>query len=83
MMSTNLSVRKAEHYYNAPDVQEIAHKATTVIVDPVVMFRGEKGKLNPFNEWADVTNAVDYWRDLLKFRICTVKGRADCKPPKA
>ena len=185
---------EAEYFYNAPDIQEIAQKATKVIVDPVVMFRGDKGKLNPqdaqtlvnylhknmyeawkesgyeivdqpgpntvrfqvslsdaesrwvaldtistivpqlramgelkgfvtgkptfvgaalaeykiidaetgrvieagydrrvggrsiakgFNEWADVINAMDYWRDKMKYGFCLIKGGRECKPPKA
>ncbi len=45
---------------------------------------GGKSITKGFNEWADVTNAIDYWRELMKYRFCLVrKHQKDCKEPKA
>jgi hypothetical protein len=187
-------IGQAEYTYNSPNAEAIARKATKVIIDPVVLFKGEKSQLDPqdaqtlvnylhnnvyevwkeggweivdhpgpgtlrsqvalidaesrwvaldtiativptlravgelkgfvtgkptfvgaaraefklvdtetgriiaagydrrvggrsitkgFDKWADVTNAMDYWRDLMKFRFCIFRGRPDCKAPKA
>lgn len=36
-----------------------------------------------FSEWADVTDAMDYWSQMLKYRLCRVQNRQNCEPPKA
>ena len=35
-----------------------------------------------FDSWSDVRAAVDYWAQLLVFRLCLLRGDSDCKPPK-
>ncbi|MGE0473646.1 MAG: DUF3313 domain-containing protein [Nitrospirales bacterium] len=36
-----------------------------------------------FSEWADVTDAMDYWAQMAKYRFCRVQKRTNCVPPEA
>lgn len=36
-----------------------------------------------FSEWADVTDAMDYWAQMTKYRFCRLQNRQNCEPPKA
>ena len=36
-----------------------------------------------FDKWADVTNAMDFWRDEMKYRFCVQSGKPNCTKPKA
>jgi Protein of unknown function (DUF3313) len=45
---------------------------------------GGKTLAKGFHEWADVLHAMDYWRDLIKFRFCMLKNpKKECEAPKA
>ena len=38
---------------------------------------------NVFSSWGDLQNALDYWGDLLIYRMCQMRGDTDCVKPKA
>jgi len=37
--------------------------------------------LKDFDSWTDVRAAMDYWAKLARFRLCLLRGGADCVPP--
>jgi hypothetical protein len=47
-------------------------------------FGGQKlFEKNVFSSWGDVKNVLDYWGDLLVWRMCSMRGDTDCVKPKA
>lgn len=44
---------------------------------------GGKALDKGFDKWADVINIMDHWGELMKLRLCKMKGRANCQAPKA
>jgi hypothetical protein len=36
-----------------------------------------------FNSWGDVKNSLEFWADASVYRLCVLRGGANCVKPKA
>lgn len=61
---------------------KITDAATGDLVSAAMDKRVGGKTLKDFDSWSDVRSAVDYWAQLLAYRICILRGIGDCRPPR-
>ncbi len=44
---------------------------------------GQKRMLDSFNSWSDVDDAVAFWTQQARFRLCRLRGDSNCVEPKS